>query len=575
MPAVIRDVSDALDVAIAEFLEAQANGRPADRAALLGRHPAVRAELEEFFADHDRMQRLSAPLRGLSSSHLLPSSEDPTLDGQTLSGALAPRDHVQVERVGKYQIESELGRGGMGVVYRARDTELNRPVALKMVSAGRFAAADDLERFRGEARLAAGLAHPGIVPIYEAGEWQGLPFFAMGLVEGVSLADLIRERPLPPQAAARLLKKIAGAVAFAHGRGVIHRDLKPANILLARADASESKPHSLKGYATTEVDAYEPAITDFGLAKRLDVDEHLTTTGQVLGTPAYMPPEQAAGSRREIGEASDIYSLGAILYAMLTGRPPFVAESPVEVILQVLERDPELPQKINPAVPSELAAICLKCLEKSADRRYISAQALAADLERFLQHEPPEAGRGSLLRWVRRWGRREPVAAWHLGGLVFILLLVQVIFRMHPGSTWSYHWQVCAPLLGWLIGCLVLQFVVRSERFRQPAHFLWSAMDVVFLTASLKSLDTPIAILMSSYLILICASSLFFQTRLVVFTTVLCILGSSLLLMLDPVASDPPHHALTFEAILAIAGFVVGYQVWRFRVLREYYEDRY
>ena len=567
-------MSDALEAAIAEFLQAEANGHPSDRAALLARYEAVRDELAQFFADHDRMQRISAPLRGLSSNARRLSSEDPTQDGQTLSGQLARHDSVQAERVAKYQIECELGRGGMGVVYKARDTELNRTVALKMVSSGRFAAADDLERFRGEARLAAGLTHSGIVPIYEAGEWQGLPFFAMGLVEGVSLADLIREKPLPPQSAARLLKKITAAVAFAHAHGVIHRDLKPANILLARVDKPDSRTHSLKGYATNDVDSLEPAITDFGLAKRLDVDDHLTTTGQVLGTPAYMPPEQAAGSRREIGEASDIYSLGAILYAMLTGRPPFVAESPIEVILQVLERDPELPQKLNPAVPSELAAICLKCLEKSADRRYISAQALAADLDRFLQHEPPEAGRGSVLRWFRRWGRREPVAAWHLGGLSFILLLVQVIFALHPDSEWRYHLQVCAPLAAWLMGCVILQFAVRSDQLRQPAHYLWSAMDVLFLTLALASLTTPIAILMSSYLILICASSLFFQTRLVAFTTMLCIAGSSLLLAFNAQARDPLHHALTYETVLAIAGFVVGYQVWRFRVLREYYEDR-
>jgi serine/threonine-protein kinase len=567
-------MSDALEAAIAEFLQAEANGHPADRAALLARYEAVRDELTQFFADHDQMQRISAPLRGLSINALRLSSEDPTQDGQTLNGQLAQHDYVQAERVAKYQIECELGRGGMGVVYKARDTELNRTVALKMVSSGRFAAADDLERFRGEARLAAGLTHPGIVPIYEAGEWQGLPFFAMGLVEGVSLADLIREKPLPPQSAARLLKKITAAVAFAHAHGVIHRDLKPANILLARVDKSDSRTHTLKGYATNDVDSLEPAITDFGLAKRLGVDDHLTTTGQVLGTPAYMPPEQAAGSRREIGEASDIYSLGAILYAMLTGRPPFVAESPVEVILQVLERDPELPQQLNPAVPSELAAICLKCLEKSADRRYISAQALVADLDRFLQHEPPEAGRGSVLRSLRRWGRREPVAAWHLGGLTFILLLVQLIFVLHPESEWRYHLQVCAPLVAWLIGCVVLQFAVRSDQLRQPAHYLWSAMDVLFLTLALASLTTPIAILMSSYLILICASSLFFQTRLVAFTTILCIAGSSLLLAFNVEARNPLHHALTYEAVLAIAGFVVGYQVWRFRVLREYYEDR-
>lgn len=555
---------DPLEAALAEFLESQDNGRSVDREALLARHPQAAAELRDFFANHDRMQRLSAPLRGLASGASRPGINDATLAPQSL--ASLDEESASLRQVGKYAIERELGRGGMGVVYRAQDTELNRTVALKMIPAGRFAAADDLERFRSESRLAASLAHPGIVPIYEAGEWQGLPFFAMGLIEGINLADLIRDNPLAPHTAARLLKKVATAVAFAHAHGVIHRDLKPANVLLSRVEpSSNSNSHS---------GDYEPAITDFGLAKRLGGDEHLTTTGQVLGTPAFMPPEQAAGSIKEIGEGTDIYALGAILYMMLTGRPPFQADNPVEVILQVLERDPELPRQLNPTVPVELQAICLKCLEKRPEARYVSAQALVSDLERFLQHEPPEAGRGSLLRWIRRWGRREPVTAWHLGGLAFILLLVQIIFALHPQRDWDYHLRVCLPLVGWILACLGLQFAVRSDHLREPAHYLWSAIDVLFLTAALASLTTPIAILMSSYLILICASSLFFRTRLVSFTTVLCIAASSALLAFRPEALHPIHHALTFEAILAIAGFVVGYQVWRFRVLREYYEER-
>jgi len=560
--------ADPLGAAIAEFLEAEANGSPIDRNELLERYPQAAVHLQSFFTDHDRMQRLSVPLRemlsGPGTSQSVTSHE--TLDPRDPRSPSPAARQSPSECVGRYQIECELGRGGMGVVYKARDEQLNRTVALKMIPSGRFASAADLERFRTEARLAAGLNHPNIVPIFEAGEWQGLPFFSMGLVEGISLADRIREGPLNPDQAARLLKKVAAAVAFAHAHGVIHRDLKPANILLSRNDQAAS--------ASSEQDAYEPAITDFGLAKRLDFDDHLTSTGQVLGTPAYMPPEQAAGHRREIGEASDIYALGAILYAMLTGRPPFVAESPVEIILQVLEKDPPLPRHLNGAIPRELEAICLKCLEKRPEHRYLSAQALVGDIERFLKHEPPEAGRRSVLRWIRRWGRREPLAIWHLGGLAFVLLLVQIIFALHPERQWIYHLYVCAPLVGWMIGCLVLQQIARRERLRNLVHYLWSAMDALFLTATLAVLITPIAILLSSYLILICASGLFFRTRLVAFTTIAAIVASAALLLIRPEAAQPLHHALLFEAILAIAGFVVGYQVWRFRVLREYYEER-
>ncbi len=558
---------DSLETAIAEFLEGK------ERSELLARYPEFSAELEQFFADHDRMQRLSAPLRGLTSvgiefgNNSGSTGFDPRSEITIDAAEMEPRGGARSSisgRVGRYNIERELGRGGMGVVYQAHDTQLGRTVALKMISACRFASEADIERFRGEAKLAAGLSHPGIVPIYEADEWQGLPFFTMGLVEGISLAELIRKQPLNPNSAARLLKKIAAAVAFAHANGIIHRDLKPANVLLARNEGS-----SLHGR-----EGYEPAITDFGLAKRLNAEEHLTTTGQVLGTPAYMSPEQASGSRATVGEASDIYSLGAILYAMLAGRPPFLADSPVEVILQVMETDPPLLQRLNPAIPQEIEAICLKCLEKKPEHRYLSAQALVSDLERFLQQEPPEAGRGSLLRSLRRWGRREPVVAWHLGGIGFILLLVQIIFALHPEREMRYHLMVCLPLLAWMGGCFVLRQMAFKESLQQLVHYLWVAMDTIFLSTLLGILEAPIALLMSSYGNLIVASGLFFRPRLVAFTTLVAIATSIVVFVAQPSARDPLHHAVLFEAILATTGFLVSYQVWRFRVLREYYEEK-
>jgi serine/threonine-protein kinase len=560
--------NDLLDAAIAEFLEAEARAEAVDRAALVARYASVAGELQAFLADHDRMQRVSAPLRGLVSGSAIPAlagPNDATLDIAQTPFASPTSGNRTGDRIGKYELLGEIGRGGMGVVYKARDTELHRTVALKMVPAGRFASAEDLERFRNEAKLAAGLSHPGIVPIYEADQWQGLPFFAMAYVPGTNLADRLRDGALPPYEAARLLKKIASAVLYAHSQGVIHRDLKPANILLAGSDVAAQADAQ---------DTFEPAITDFGLAKRLGFDHHLTTTGQVLGTPAYMPPEQASGSRQEIGEATDIYALGAILYAMLTGRPPFQAESPVEIILQVMESEPPLPRQLNAAIPRELEAICLKCLEKRPEHRYRSASALVADLDRFLQHEPPEAGQASVSRWLRHWGRRDPVGAWHVAGIAVILLLIQAIYIAHPHRNVAYHLQICGILVGWLVVCLVLQFLARRPPLRQGTQFALSIIDAAFLTGLLASLTAPLGLLLGGYFLLVGASGLFFRTRLVTFATTAAMLASVVLFLLRPEEARPLHYTLLFETALAITGFVVGYQVWRFGVLREYYEER-
>ena len=318
-------------------------------------------------------------------------------------------DGNKVRYFGDYELIEEIARGGMGVVYKARQINLNRIVALKMILAGQFAGKEDIKRFHTEAESAAQLDHPGIVPIFEIGEHQGQHYFSMGFVEGESLAQKVADRPLPPREAAELVKKICDAMAYAHERGVIHRDLKPANILIDRNG--------------------QPKVTDFGLAKKTQADSNLTGTGQILGTPAYMPPEQASG-QANVGPLADVYSLGAILYCLLVGRPPFQAAIPMDTLLQVLQREPVTVRQLNSAVPVDLQTICLKCLEKSPRNRYQKTVELYQELDRFVQGKPIKARKIGRFARAWRWCKRQPVVA-SLSMAVGLLLITGT-----GASTW-------------------------------------------------------------------------------------------------------------------------------------------
>ena len=310
-----------------------------------------------------------------------------------------------------YEIVRELGRGGMGVVYQARQTKLNRLVALKMILAGGHAGAADLARFHTEAEAIARLRHPNIVQVYEVGEHEGKPYFSLEFCGGGSLEKKLNGTPLPPKEAASLLETLARAMQAAHEQKVIHRDLKPANVLLAEDGT--------------------PKITDFGLAKKLD-EAGQTQSGAIMGTPSYMAPEQAGGKSGDIGRACDVYALGSILYECLTGRPPFKAATALDTILQVVSDEPVPPRRLNAIVPADLETICLKCLEKEPSRRYAGAAALADDLRRFLNGEPivarPVGGAERLVKWVRR---RPAVAA--LLALAALLAAAGV-----GGISWAY-----------------------------------------------------------------------------------------------------------------------------------------
>src|SRR6476620_10193108 len=306
--------------------------------------------------------------------------------------------------LGDYELLEEVGRGGQGVVFRARQKSLHRIVALKVIGLGQWATKAHLKRFRLEAEAAASLDHPCIVPIYEVGERDGQCYFSMKFVEGGQLDEVVKEAPMSIRQAVELIAKVARTVHYAHKHGILHRDIKPGNILL---DA--------KG---------QPQLTDFGLARLVESESTVTRTLEVLGTPSYMAPEQAAGKNGMPTNATDVYGLGAVLYQLLTNHPPFAGGTTYETIKLLLESEPRQPRLWNPKVDRDLSTICLKCLEKDTQRRYSSALAVAEDLERWLRHEPILARRIGVVGRGKRWFQRNPTAA---GIAVLSLALVSAV----------------------------------------------------------------------------------------------------------------------------------------------------
>ena len=308
-----------------------------------------------------------------------------------------------VRDFGDYELLEEIARGGMGIVYKARQKSLDRIVALKMLLFGPQASPEFAKRFRAEAVLAASLQHPNIVAIHEVGVHEGQQFFVMDYVAGPSLARLVGHQPLPARRAAGYLKTVAEAIHYAHERGILHRDLKPSNVLIDVND--------------------QPRVTDFGLARRFEGDSQVTLTGQVLGSPNYIPPEQALGKRGKVSRQSDVYALGAMLYHLLTGRPPFQGETLTDTLHQVLNTEPVSPRLLNPSVPMDLETICLKCLEKESHRRYPTAEAVAEELGRFLEDKPIRARPVNVPEKAWRWCRRKPALATALGAVILVAAL--------------------------------------------------------------------------------------------------------------------------------------------------------
>lgn len=391
-----------------------------------------------------------------------------------------PSGSIQLpSRFGDYELLQELGRGGMGIVYRARQLSLGREVALKLMLRGQHATQADRDRFQAEAMAVAKLDNPHIVPVYEVGESDGTPYFSMKYIAGGTLARRLADGPMPSREAAQLLATVARTIHFAHTRGILHRDLKPSNILIDE----EGEAH----------------ITDFGLAKQIADHASLTRTGAVLGTPAYMAPEQAAGDRGQVGPASDVYSLGVILYHMLTGRPPFQGTTPVDTVLMVLEQDPVPPRMLNPKADRDLEMICLRCLQKPTDLRYSTAAALADDLEAYLNDESISARSGRFAQVVAGWMRETHHAVvlenwgllwmWHSLVLFLVCFLTNALYWLGDHNRWHYFLLWTAGLGTWAAVFWALRRRMGPVTFieRQIAHIWAGSMISVALLFPLEA----------------------------------------------------------------------------------------
>ena len=474
-----------------------------------------------------------------------PGNRAPSAQAETATLPPAPAEAAAAPPAGVpgYEVLEELDRGGMGVVYRARQIKLNRFVALKMILAGSHAGPRELIRFRIEAEAVARLQHPNVVQIYEVGELDGRPFLSLEFVDGGSLAKKLKAGPLSLPQAAELIETLARAMHYAHQRGILHRDLKPANVLLTAGGT--------------------PKITDFGLAKQLDSAADNTQSGAILGTPSYMVPEQAGGKRKEVGPATDVYALSAVLYELLTGRPPFLAETPLETVLQVISEEPPPPRRLRPHVPRALETICLKGLEKEPRRRYASALELAEDLERYRAGEPILARPPGPLGRLERWERRRPALAATLAALlVFYANHLNFLLVLDlPGEGSSYHWFVTGLVLTWGLGAAAFDWLSRRPRWGVAATYGWCALDVLLYTALLMKSDGPKSALVVGNLLLLGGAALRCRVALVWFVTALCAAGYLWLIAAAawwwPDLLVEVHRPVIFVVCLGLMGLIL------------------
>jgi serine/threonine-protein kinase len=532
---------DALNVLDAYLASLQAGEKP-DRQALLREHPELASALDCLEA-----LEVLAP----------PASENPLLAGAEPGGE-ATLD-VLPHDFGPYELVREIGRGGMGVVYEARQKGLDRSVAVKMILAGQLASPELVRRFHAEAKAAARLRHANIVHIHEVGQLHGQDFFAMEYIDGESLAQRIARGPVDATAAVWLTATVARAVEHLHRQGIIHRDLKPSNILL---DAGG-----------------QPYVSDFGLAKIFVAGSDMTATGVITGTPSYMAPEQASGRRAEIGPATDVYSLGAILYELLTGVPPFRAGSPLDTLMEVIRGDPPMPRSLNRHIPRGLELICLRCLAKDPRERYASAAALADDLDRFARGEVLEVRPPTLAHRFWSWTRRQPALASRLGALGLFYLIETANYYYANSVDTRFHRRVSFVVVLWIVASIVCQRLLDSRRWSVPACFVWGTLDSLALLTVLRLGHGAISSLVVGYPLIIVASGLWFRVRFVWFITFLSLLSYGVL-VIDFYYWRPELHQgmyagfdrhVIFALAMLIIGSVVAYLVRQVRRLSTFY----
>lgn len=463
---------------------------------------------------------------------------------------------------GDYELLEEVGRGGMGVVYRAKQESLDREVAVKMLLRGQFASAADQARFQAEAEAAARIHHPHIVPVYEVGVFEGKNFFSMKYVAGRTLADRLKSGPLTPRDAAELMSKVAKAIDYAHQQGVLHRDLKPSNILID--------------------DQGEPHVMDFGLAKQVSDPENLTKTGAVLGTPAYMSPEQAAGNRGGVGVASDVYSLGTILFHALTGKPPFEASTPMQVVLQVLEQDPPLARSINEKADRDLEIITTRCLQKPPDLRYASAADLATDLDAFLNDEPLSAHSGKFSQIVGRMFRETHHAnvlenwgllwMWHSLVLIVVCFLTNSMYLAGDRNRLHYFVLWTAVLGAWAAVFWALRQRIGAVTFveRQIAH-IWAAsmVSIAMLFPVERILELPVLTLSP---VIALSSGMVFLIKAGILSGAFYIQSVALFATALVMARWPEYAHFIFGIVAAACFFFPGWKYYRQRQRTTVYE---
>ena len=565
------------DERLAELLEQLAkesrDGRQPNLETVVLQNSDLELELRELWATMILAEDFA------SFSQVIDGINDAGEETSTHVESAARSDAPLPEPFDDYEPVIEIGRGGMGVVYRARQSSLDRQVALKMILRGALASPEDVARFQAEAEAAARLNHPNIVQVYEVGDHLGQPYFSMQHVEGTTLSRKIAEGPLPSREAARLLIPVCRGVAEAHRNGVLHRDLKPSNILIDEDG--------------------RPFVTDFGLAKRIpptgqlrDDDaapdvETLTNSGAIIGTPSYMAPEQAAGQRGQIGEASDVYSLGAILYAMLTGRPPFQAASPVDTILMVLEQEPVPPRVLNPGADSDLEMIAMKCLQKPTDLRYQDAAALADDLEAWLNHETISARSSQFTDVLSRAFRETHHASvlenwgilWMLhSAVVLVLCLLTNVLQWRDAaagtsSRWPYMSIWCVGLGVWAIIFYNLRRRAGPVTFveRQIVH-VWAGSMIVSTLLYFVEWQMGLAVLQLSPVIGLISGMVFLvkasllNGRFYIQAAALFITGGVMAVI--PQTNLPDFSISLYGVVAGLSFFLPGLKYYRQRAAR-------